>query len=99
MAGAVAWGLLAWALPVSYFLGACLVLAAAGVLLAVIDLRVLRLPDPIVLACFVVTGVLLALQALSTSGWSSYGRAWLGGAAAFVLLGGVVYWRGRRTAR
>lgn len=83
LAGALAWGLLAGALPISFFLGACLLLASAGVLLAVIDLRVMRLPDPIVLACFVATGVLLALQALSTSSWSSYGRAWLGGAVAF----------------
>jgi leader peptidase (prepilin peptidase) / N-methyltransferase len=83
LAGAIAWGLLAWAVPVSYFLAACLFLATAGVLLSVIDLKVLRLPNPIVLVCLAVTLVLLAAQALVSGDWSSYWRALLGGAAGF----------------
>jgi leader peptidase (prepilin peptidase) / N-methyltransferase len=83
LAGGVAWGLLGWAVPMSFFLGACLVLAAAGVLLAVIDLAVLRLPDPIVLACLVSTLVLLALQAWTDNGWRLLVRALLGGIVCF----------------
>lgn len=83
LAGGIAWGLLAWALPISFFLGVCLFLAAAGVLLSVIDLRVMRLPDPIVLVCFAVTAALLTLQAWSAADWGSYLRAWLGGLACF----------------
>lgn len=83
LAGAISWGLLAWAVPVSFFLASCLFLASAGVLLSVIDLKVLRLPNPIVLVCLGVTLVLLAAQALATGDWSSYWRALLGGAVAF----------------
>ena len=83
LAGAIAWGLLAWAIPVSFFLAACLVLAAAGVVLAVIDLTVLRLPDPIVFAGLVTTAVLLALQAWSGDAWQLFGRAWLGALVCF----------------
>jgi leader peptidase (prepilin peptidase)/N-methyltransferase len=90
LAGATAWGLLAWALPVSFFLGACLFLASAGVLLAVIDLKVLRLPDPIVLVCFAVTLALLAAQAGSDGTFRYFWRAVLGGLvcfAAYLLFG------------
>lgn len=85
LAGATAWGLLAWAWPIGPFLGACLFLATAGVLLVLIDLKVLRLPDPVVLVCFGVTVILLAGQALSDGTWRFFGRALLGGAAAFGL--------------
>jgi leader peptidase (prepilin peptidase) / N-methyltransferase len=84
LAGAIAYGLLAWAWPISFFLVACLFLAAAGVLLSVVDLRVLRLPDPIVLVCLVATAALLAAQAWSTDDWGAYLRAVLGGMACFL---------------
>jgi leader peptidase (prepilin peptidase)/N-methyltransferase len=83
LAGGMAWGLLAWALPVSFFLAASLFLASAGVLLAVIDLKVLRLPDPIVLVCLLATIVLLALQASADDAWRLFGRAVLGGLVCF----------------
>jgi leader peptidase (prepilin peptidase)/N-methyltransferase len=83
LAGATAWGLLGWALPASYFLGACLFLASAGVLLAAIDVKALRLPDPIVAVCLVVTLALLAGQALADGTWDLYWRALLGGAVSF----------------
>jgi leader peptidase (prepilin peptidase)/N-methyltransferase len=79
IAGAVAFGILAAAMPLSFLLLACLTLAAVGVLLAVIDLRVLRLPDPIVLACLLATIPLLAVQAWWDGTWSAYARALLGG--------------------
>jgi leader peptidase (prepilin peptidase)/N-methyltransferase len=84
LAGAIAYGLLARALPVSFYLVACLFLATAGVLLATIDMRVLRLPDPIVLVCLVTTAALLAAQAWSTDAWGAYLRAVLGGVACFL---------------
>lgn len=90
LAGATAWGLLGWALPLSFFLGACLFLAAAGVLLAAIDLKVLRLPDPIVAVCAAVTLVLLAAQAVADGTGTFFWRALLGGAvsfAAYLLFG------------
>lgn len=84
LAGAAAWGLLAWALPLSFFLGAGLFLATAGVLLAVIDLKVLRLPDPIVLVCLLATIVALAAQAYADNTWPFFWRALLGGLVCFV---------------
>jgi len=95
LAGAAAAALLAWALPASFLLLSCLVLAAFGVLLSAIDLRVLRLPDPVVLASFVATALLLTAEAGWTGHWSAYARAWLGGIAAlcayllFALLPGA----------
>jgi leader peptidase (prepilin peptidase)/N-methyltransferase len=83
IAGVLSFGLLAWAIPVSFLLLTCLVLAGLGLLLAVIDLRVLRLPDPLVLAGFIATAILLALDAWTAGAWPSFGRAWLGGAAMF----------------
>ncbi|WP_027342880.1 prepilin peptidase [Hamadaea tsunoensis] len=83
LAGGLGAGLLAWALHPSFLLLAALLLSVAGVLLGAIDVRVLRLPDPIVLACFAGTVLLLTAEAAWTGHWSAYARAWLGGAAAF----------------
>jgi leader peptidase (prepilin peptidase) / N-methyltransferase len=85
LASGAAWGILVLTRPITPFLGACLFLASAGVLLALIDLKVLRLPDPVVLVCFGVTVALLAGQALSDGTWRFFWRALLGGAAAFGL--------------
>ncbi|NUT37966.1 MAG: prepilin peptidase [Hamadaea sp.] len=84
LTGAVAFALLAWTVPRSVLLIACLFLAGLGVLLAVVDLAVQRLPDPVVLAGFAGVVPLLTLHALLTGTWSAYGRAWLGGAALLV---------------
>lgn len=80
--GAVAGGLLTD--PVRrYGLPAFLVLAAAGVLLAVIDSDVHRLPDAITLPAYPVVAVLLvpaSLLGAASTGWSGLLRA-AGGAA------------------
>lgn len=89
--GAVAAGLLAdpsrrYALP------AFLVLAGAGVLLAVIDADVRRLPDAITLPAYPVVALLLvpaSLLGVAAVGWSGLLRAALGAlvaAAVYLLL-------------
>jgi leader peptidase (prepilin peptidase)/N-methyltransferase len=88
-AGAVAFALLAWAMPASFLLLTCLFLAGLGLLLSVVDLAVQRLPDPLVLAGFIGTAVLLTLQAFVTHTWAAYGRGWLGGVA--LLVGYLVF--------
>lgn len=80
---AALWALLAasgWnaALP------AVLFVAGLGVAMAYIDIRVHRLPDWLTYPAFAVAAVGLAVAALVTGDWSSYGRAW---AAAAVLVG------------
>ncbi|MEV6965458.1 A24 family peptidase [Hamadaea sp. NPDC051192] len=89
LAGAAAFALLAWALPVSFLLLACLFVAAMGVLMSVVDLKVQRLPDPLMLVTFVGTAVLLTLHALATGTWPEYARGWLGGLA--LLLAYLVF--------
>jgi leader peptidase (prepilin peptidase)/N-methyltransferase len=89
LAGAAAFTLLAWAVPASFLLLACLFLAGLGLLLSVVDLAVQRLPDPLVLIGFAVTVILLTLDALVSGTWSLYGRAWLGGLA--LLLAYLVF--------
>ncbi|NUR25690.1 MAG: prepilin peptidase [Catenulispora sp.] len=83
LAGGFGAGLLVWALRPSFLLLAALVLSVAGVLLGAIDVRVLRLPDPIVLGCFAGAVLLLTAEAAWSGHWSAYARAWLGAAAAF----------------
>lgn len=68
----------------AWVLLAALVLSGLGVLLASVDVAVLRLPDPIVGCAAVATLVLLGLAAWTGDSWASYGRALAGGA---VLLG------------
>jgi leader peptidase (prepilin peptidase) / N-methyltransferase len=58
-------------------------LSVFGVLLAAIDLAVLRLPDPIVGWAAVLTMALLGLAAWTGDDWGSYGRA-LAGAVALL---------------
>jgi leader peptidase (prepilin peptidase) / N-methyltransferase len=64
-----------WVLP------AALLLCGLGVLLAAIDIAVLRLPDPIMTVAAGSTLLLLALAALVTGDWAAYGRALLAGLA------------------
>jgi leader peptidase (prepilin peptidase) / N-methyltransferase len=89
VAGAAAFGLLAWAMPPSFLLLACLFVAAMGVLMSVVDLAVQRLPDPLMLVTFIGTAVLLTLHAFVTGTWSAYARGWLGGVA--LLLAYLVF--------
>ena len=74
-------------------LPAFLYLGAIGVALALIDIDVHRLPDPIVLPSYVVVAVLLALAALVTGDWGSLLRAGIGLVAlyAFYFLLAFVY--------
>ncbi|WP_372595325.1 A24 family peptidase [Actinotalea sp.] len=73
---------LSWELPVYLYL------AAIAVALALIDLDVHRLPDPIVLPSYPVVLVLLGVAALDpggTSQWGALGRAVAAGAILFVF--------------
>ena len=64
---------------------AYLVLAAASVALALIDIAVHRLPDVIVLPATIVVILLLGGVAAIDAEWSRFGQALIGGAALFVL--------------
>ncbi len=66
-----------WDLP------AFLVLAVAGVLLAVVDLRHRLLPDRVVLPSIALVAALLALAAAADGAWPDLLRALLGAAALF----------------
>ena len=66
-------------------LPAYLYFAAIGVALTVIDLRVCRLPNAIVLPSYPAVGVLLAVSAGVDGHWWEFGRALLGGAVLFAF--------------
>ena len=66
-------------------LPAYLYFAAIGVALTVIDLRVRRLPNAIVLPSYPVVGVLLAVSAAVEGHWWAFVRALLGGAVLFAF--------------
>jgi len=84
---ALAFAALTWAVPMSFFLLACLFVAAMGVLMSVVDFAVQRLPDPLMLVTFLGTAVLLTLHALVTATWPQYARGWLGGVALLLAYG------------
>jgi len=69
---------LAWDLP-AYLYG-----AAIAVALTVIDIRLHRLPDAIVLPSYVVVAILLVIAAAGTGDWGALARAAAGGAILFV---------------
>jgi leader peptidase (prepilin peptidase)/N-methyltransferase len=69
----------AWELP------AFLILTAAGVLLALIDLRHRLLPDRVVLPSLGIGVLLLALAALGEQTWPPLGRALLGAVVLFAV--------------
>jgi len=73
-------GIAFWLVLVAY-----LGLAAASIALAVIDIRVRRLPDAIVLPAFAVLAVLLAAAALVSGDLGALLRALLGAVAMLVL--------------
>jgi leader peptidase (prepilin peptidase)/N-methyltransferase len=66
-------------------LPAYLYLGAVSLVLALIDLDVRRLPNPIVLPSYVVGAALLALPAVLDADWTSAGRALLAMAALFAV--------------
>lgn len=70
---------LSWELPAFLFL------AAAGVLLAVIDARNRVLPNRVTLPSIGIAAVLLAVAALGSGHWSPVTRAVLGAAVLFVV--------------
>lgn len=69
----------------SWELPAFLLLAGAGMLLAVIDLRHRTLPNRVTLAALAGGAVLLAVAALATGEWRELGRAALSAAILFVV--------------
>lgn len=84
LAGALAFGALAWALgPVPELVG-YLLIAAFGLPLAAIDLACLRLPDPFVLGALLLGGGCLTALSVADGQWSTLGRA---AAAAGVSFG------------
>ena len=86
-AGALAFGALGWVLWPSPLLPVVLFVAGMGLLLAPIDLAVLRLPDPLVAVAFAgVAGYLLAL-AVVTGDYAALLRAVL---AAVAMTGGYL---------
>ena len=66
-------------------LPAYLYLAAVGIALALIDIDVKRLPDPLTLPSYPVVVVLLAVGALAGSDSGDFARALLGGVAMFAF--------------
>ncbi|MCF2529060.1 prepilin peptidase [Yinghuangia soli] len=74
--------LLAWRLGPGLDLLAFLLLAAAGVVLAMVDLRTLRLPDSVIGVLLLAGLTLLGIEALALDDFEAYARALLG---AFVL--------------
>ncbi|MFE5331800.1 prepilin peptidase [Embleya sp. NPDC056575] len=72
--------LLAWRLGPGLDLLAFLVLAVAGVTLAVVDVRALRLPDPVLLVTLATGLTLLGMESLALGDFTAYRRALLGGA-------------------
>lgn len=79
------WALLTWRFGVTWVLPAYLVLAAAGVLLGVVDLQHQRLPNVIVAPFAVISLMLLTVASLGSGEWESLGRAVVGAAVLFVL--------------
>jgi leader peptidase (prepilin peptidase) / N-methyltransferase len=83
LAGAVAGGLLGHAFRGVPVLPAALLAAALGLLLAMIDMRCLRLPDPLVAALGVVIAAPLTAAAAATGDPGRLGRALLAAALSF----------------
>ncbi|MCX9193022.1 prepilin peptidase [Carbonactinospora thermoautotrophica] len=83
LAGGLFFGAVTWAVGPAPALPAYLYLAAAGVALAVADLRVRRLPASITQPSYPVAAALLGLAALASGNWPAYGRALCGMAASF----------------
>ncbi|MYW02266.1 hypothetical protein GT354_29140 [Streptomyces sp. SID3343] len=72
--------LLAWRIGPGLDLLAFLGLAVAGVVLAVVDVRTLRLPDPVLLVTLFTGMTLLGMESLALGDFAPYRRALFGGA-------------------
>ena len=72
-------GLLAWRLGPGLDLLAFLVLAVAGITLAVVDARTMRLPDPVLLVTLCTGLALLGMESLALGDFTPYRRALFGG--------------------
>ncbi|GAB7049252.1 prepilin peptidase [Catenuloplanes indicus] len=83
--GAVSLGALGWAFGPDPVLPGYLAVAAIGVLLAFVDLAVLRLPDPLVGAAAVLGGGVLLLVSLLDWSFAPLLRALLGGLVLFAV--------------
>ncbi|WP_436770707.1 prepilin peptidase [Yinghuangia sp. YIM S09857] len=77
LTGAVS-GLLAWRLGPGLDLLAFLLVAVAGVVLALVDIRTLRLPDSVVGSLLLAGLTLLGMEALALDDFEAYARALLG---------------------
>lgn len=71
-------GLLAWRLGPGLDLLAFLLVAAAGVVLALVDIRTLRLPDSVVGVLLLAGLTLLGMEALALDDFEAYARALVG---------------------
>lgn len=76
-----------WHVGLDFQAPAYLGFAVLTALLAVIDLRTKRLPNPLTAATVVVVGVLLLLPAAAEGRWIDYGRAWASAVILLVLYG------------
>ncbi|GAB7041292.1 MULTISPECIES: prepilin peptidase [Catenuloplanes] len=85
LVGAVSLGALGWAFGPDPVLPGYLAVAAIGVLLAFVDLAVLRLPDPLVGAAAVLGGGVLLLISLLDWSFAPLLRALLGGLVLFAV--------------
>ncbi|WP_127792186.1 A24 family peptidase [Agromyces sp. LHK192] len=79
----IVWGVVVWRQGVEPVLPALLAFTAAGVVLAIVDLAEQRLPNRVVAAAGVGTGLLLVVAAAFSGEWMSFLSAVLGGAAMF----------------
>jgi len=71
-------GLLAWRIGPGLDLLAFLVLAVAGITLAVVDARTMRLPDPVLLVTLCTGLALLGMESLALGDFTPYRRALFG---------------------
>lgn len=84
LAGAAAFGALAWAVGAGFGLLAFLLVAGYGLLLAPIDLACLRLPDSLVGSAFVAALAILTAGSVVDGSYRPLARALIGAAAMFV---------------
>ena len=82
---AVAFAALVWRFGATWVLPALLAFAAAGAVLAVVDLAEKRLPNAVIVPTLVVVSVLLVVASAGTGDWWSLLWALGGGAAMFAV--------------
>lgn len=90
LVSALLWTAAAWRFGWAWDLPAYLYLASVSVPLALIDLRVHRLPNSLTLSAYPATATLLALPAAAGGDWPGYGRA-MAAAAALLAFYAVLH--------